>query len=58
MAGNFDKLEVIGSGTFGRVWLARAKSTLKKYVIKEIQVSGMDEKYRDQTLTEVSVLAR
>ena len=58
MADSYQKLELIGSGTFGRVWLVEALKSRKRYVIKEIQVSGLTQKEREQTLTEVSVLAR
>ena len=58
MAGRFTKLELLGSGTFGRAWLVKNNATGKKYVCKEVTVSGMTEKAKDQSLTEVAALAK
>ena len=58
MAGRYDRLRIVGSGTFGRAWLVRRPDTDKKYVMKEMKVSGMSEKDRKQSLVEVEALAR
>ncbi|KAK6190468.1 hypothetical protein SNE40_002330 [Patella caerulea] len=58
MAGEYEKLEVLGSGTFGTAWLANMKSSRKKCVLKEIKVSDMTKKGIDQAIIEVTVLAR
>jgi NIMA (never in mitosis gene a)-related kinase len=58
MGDKYKKVELIGSGTFGRVWLVWAEKTHRKYAIKEIQVSGMSSRDKDQALTEVSALGR
>ena len=58
MAGRFTKLELLGSGTFGRAWLVKNNSTGKNYVCKEVTVSGMTEKAKEQSLTEVAALAK
>ena len=38
MSDNYDKLDLIGSGTYGKVWLVSCRENQRKYVIKEIQV--------------------
>ncbi|CAH1781892.1 unnamed protein product [Owenia fusiformis] len=58
MASDFEKLRVIGTGTFGRAWLVKSNKNKRKYVIKEIQVLGSSEKEREQSLTEVAALGR
>lgn len=58
MANQYEKVNLIGSGSFGKVWLVRHNATGKRCVIKEVSVANMTEKGRTQTLTEVEVLAR
>lgn len=58
MAEKYSKLNMIGAGSFGKAWLVTKKDSGKKYVIKEVLVSGMSEKERSQSLTEVEALAR
>ncbi|XP_071941131.1 uncharacterized protein [Antedon mediterranea] len=58
MANKFEKIRVIGSGSFGQAWLVCSKQSKRKYVVKEMQVSNMTEKERNQALNEVSILAR
>ena len=58
MSGKYDKVEMIGSGTFGNAWLVLKADTGRKYVLKEVQVLGMSEKARKQALTEVRALSR
>lgn len=53
MAGEFDRIECIGSGSFGKVWLVRYTVTGRKYVLKEVLVKGMVDKEIDQAVTEV-----
>jgi len=58
MAGKYERLDVIGSGTFGRAWLVRRVTTDRKYVLKEIKVAGLTEQERHLATTEVQALAR
>ncbi|XP_033101859.1 probable serine/threonine-protein kinase nek3 [Anneissia japonica] len=58
MANKFEKIRVIGSGSFGQAWLVCSKQSRRKYVVKEMQVGNMTEKERNQALNEVSILAR
>jgi len=53
MAGKYDRLDMIGSGTFGRAWLVRRRTTGKQYVMKEMRVAGLSERDRTQAATEV-----
>lgn len=56
MATKYDKVKVIGRGTFGQVWLAEDRRTRRQVVIKQIQVSHGDD--TDQYLNEVRILSR
>jgi len=58
MAGKYDRLDLIGSGTFGRAWLVRRVTTGRRYVLKEIRVSALTERDRGQATTEVQALSR
>ncbi len=58
MAEKYSLVEVIGSGSFGRAWLAEQNANGKPCVVKEVQVVGLSKKARDQALTEVSALAK
>jgi len=55
MSGKYERLDLIGSGTFGRAWLVRRLTTGRRYVLKEIKVSGLSERERSQAATEVQL---
>ena len=55
---NYIKLRLIGSGSFGTVWLIRSKSNQRNYVLKEIPLCTVQEKEREFVLNEVQVLSR
>ena len=57
-AGKYERLDLIGSGTFGRAWLVRRVTTGREYVMKELKVSGLTERDRAHAATEVQALAR
>ena len=57
MADRFKKHELIGAGTFGKVWLAICSDNQQKYAVKEVKVSGLSSRDVTQVMTEVSVLA-
>ena len=38
MAEQYEKIEILGEGTFGKAWLVRRIQSSRKYVIKEIKV--------------------
>jgi len=52
-AGKYDRLDVIGSGTFGRAWLVRRTTTGRRYVLKEMRITGLSENDRRHAATEV-----
>jgi len=58
MAGKYDRVDLIGSGTFGRAWLVRRTTTGRQYVLKEVKVSELSERDRGQATTEVQALSR
>ncbi|XP_014668210.1 PREDICTED: serine/threonine-protein kinase Nek5-like [Priapulus caudatus] len=58
MAGKYKRLELVGSGTFGKAWLVQSKSSSKRYVIKEINVKAMPQKEREHAASEVAILSR
>ena len=58
MANAYEKIKIIGSGSFGKAWLVTLKKNNLKYVLKEIKVTGLTETERERTVTEVEVLTR
>ena len=53
MASEFVRLDCIGSGSFGKVWLVRYSANGRNYVLKEVQVRGLTDKEIDQAVSEV-----
>ncbi|XP_070613524.1 serine/threonine-protein kinase Nek1 isoform X15 [Erythrolamprus reginae] len=51
------KAQKIGEGSFGKAILVKAKENGKQYVIKEINISKMSNKEREESRREVAVLA-
>ncbi|KAG8453844.1 hypothetical protein GDO86_000461 [Hymenochirus boettgeri] len=51
------KISKIGEGSFGKAILVKSKEDGKQYVIKEIGISRMSNKEREESRREVSVLA-
>lgn len=55
---NYTKLRIIGTGSFGTVWLIRTKERRRNYVLKEISLSLVEERQRGFILNEVKVLSQ
>ncbi|KAL5262001.1 hypothetical protein ACHWQZ_G007643 [Mnemiopsis leidyi] len=58
---NMDQYSVIrhiGEGSFGKALLVKSKRDGKRYVIKQIGISKMSQKEKDEARKEVSVLAK
>ncbi|XP_020661142.3 serine/threonine-protein kinase Nek1 isoform X1 [Pogona vitticeps] len=53
----YTKLQKIGEGSFGKAILVKSKEDGKQYVIKEINISKMSNKEREESRREVAVLA-
>ncbi|KAJ8397487.1 hypothetical protein AAFF_G00437630 [Aldrovandia affinis] len=53
----YDKVNKIGEGSFGKAILVKSKEDGKQYVIKEIGISRMSNKEREESRKEVAVLA-
>ncbi|XP_067407848.1 serine/threonine-protein kinase Nek1 isoform X2 [Emydura macquarii macquarii] len=51
------KVQKIGEGSFGKAILVKAKENSRQYVIKEINISKMSNKEREESRREVAVLA-
>ncbi|XP_066487838.1 serine/threonine-protein kinase Nek1 isoform X2 [Tiliqua scincoides] len=51
------KVKKIGEGSFGKAILVKAKENGRQYVIKEINISKMSNKEREESRREVAVLA-
>uniref|UniRef100_A0A8C3S1Q0 non-specific serine/threonine protein kinase n=1 Tax=Chelydra serpentina TaxID=8475 RepID=A0A8C3S1Q0_CHESE len=51
------KVQKIGEGSFGKAILVKAKENNRQYVIKEINISKMSNKEREESRREVAVLA-
>uniref|UniRef100_A0AAQ6A3V7 non-specific serine/threonine protein kinase n=1 Tax=Amphiprion ocellaris TaxID=80972 RepID=A0AAQ6A3V7_AMPOC len=53
----YEKVKKIGEGSFGKAILVKSKGDGHQYVIKEIGISGMSSKERQESRKEVAVLA-
>ncbi|XP_076872459.1 serine/threonine-protein kinase Nek1 isoform X2 [Brachyhypopomus gauderio] len=53
----FEKVRKIGEGSFGKAILVRSREDSRQYVIKEIGISRMSNKERQESRKEVAVLA-
>ncbi|XP_068599346.1 LOW QUALITY PROTEIN: serine/threonine-protein kinase Nek1 [Brachionichthys hirsutus] len=53
----YEKVKKIGEGSFGKAVLVKSKEDGRQYVIKEISISRMSGKERQESRKEVSVLA-
>ncbi|XP_006902198.1 PREDICTED: serine/threonine-protein kinase Nek1 [Elephantulus edwardii] len=53
----YARLQKIGEGSFGKAVLVKSKEDDKQYVIKEISISRMSGKEREESRREVAVLA-
>ncbi|KAI4885207.1 hypothetical protein NFI96_018764 [Prochilodus magdalenae] len=53
----YEKLKKIGEGSFGKAILVRSRADGHQYVIKEIGISRMSNKERQESRKEVAVLA-
>uniref|UniRef100_A0A3Q1IRK2 non-specific serine/threonine protein kinase n=1 Tax=Anabas testudineus TaxID=64144 RepID=A0A3Q1IRK2_ANATE len=54
----YEKVKKIGEGSFGKAILVKSKEDGRPYVIKEIGISGMPSKERQESRKEVAVLAK
>ncbi|EDV24867.1 uncharacterized protein TRIADDRAFT_25231 [Trichoplax adhaerens] len=54
----YAKIKKIGEGSFGKAVLVRNRTDSKQYVIKEINISKMQKKERDEARKEVEVLSQ
>ena len=50
------KQRLLGEGSFGKAYLVRAESTNELFVIKEIDITCMNEAERKETLKEAKIL--
>ncbi|KAA8589670.1 hypothetical protein FQN60_013035 [Etheostoma spectabile] len=53
----YEKVKKIGEGSFGKAILVKSKEDGRQYVIKEIGISAMPSKERQESRKEVAVLA-
>ena len=54
---NYEQVKVLGEGGFGKAILARQKSDNKMCVIKEVRLSSLKQKDRNEALKEAKVLS-
>eukprot|EP00659_Diplonema_papillatum_P010143 gene10143-15596_t len=54
----YEKIKVVGKGSFGAAWLVKRKSDGKKLIAKEIQLGGMKPKEKDEARNEVRLLSQ
>ncbi|XP_041912231.1 serine/threonine-protein kinase Nek1 isoform X1 [Alosa sapidissima] len=53
----YEKVKKIGEGSFGKAYLVKSREDARQYVIKEIGISQMSNKERQESRKEVAVLA-
>ena len=58
MAANYEKLELLGSGSYGKAWLVKCPVKSRQAVLKEIRLDCLGDKEIAQALVEVKVLGR
>eukprot|EP00048_Salpingoeca_helianthica_P017567 m.237882 g.237882 ORF g.237882 m.237882 type:complete len:523 (+) comp21461_c0_seq1:196-1764(+) len=56
MVDKYNKLRVLGSGTYGRAWLVKEKETQQQFVMKEIKVANKRE--LEEAKTEAELLSK
>ncbi|CAF4884646.1 unnamed protein product, partial [Rotaria magnacalcarata] len=54
----YNRQKLIGMGAFGQAWLVQSKADGRQLVMKEIKISKMTNKERDDARKEVDVLAK
>ena len=54
---NYEQIKTLGQGGFGKAILARRKSDKAQVVIKEVRLTALSPKDRDEALKEVKVLS-
>lgn len=54
----YSKEKIIGSGSFGNVWLVKSKANNNFFVLKELNLLTMNATETQHALTEVTVLSR
>jgi NIMA (never in mitosis gene a)-related kinase len=54
---DFEVIKELGKGAFGSVSMVRRKEDGKRYAMKRVRISALDEKERENALNEVRILA-
>ena len=54
----YSKLKMVGSGTFGKVWLVRSSHSSELLIMKEVTLRGLPAGEKEATLNEVAVLKK
>lgn len=54
---DFNLIKELGAGSYGKVFKAIKKGDQQTYAIKEVKLSGMDKKDRENAVNEVRLLA-
>jgi NIMA (never in mitosis gene a)-related kinase 1/4/5 len=52
----YEKLKMLGKGTYGKAWLVKDRISGQQYVLKEIKVNNQQEV--DEALSEAEVLSK
>eukprot|EP01064_Diplonema_japonicum_P013852 TRINITY_DN21394_c0_g1_i1.p1 TRINITY_DN21394_c0_g1~~TRINITY_DN21394_c0_g1_i1.p1 ORF type:complete len:816 (+),score=253.82 TRINITY_DN21394_c0_g1_i1:91-2448(+) len=54
----YEKVKVVGKGSFGAAWLVKRKADGKKLIAKEVNMSGMKPREKDEARNEVKLLSQ
>jgi NIMA (never in mitosis gene a)-related kinase len=53
----YQKIRAIGEGSFGKAYLVKNSQDNQMYVMKQISITQMSKKERDEALNEIKVLS-
>ncbi|KAL0478977.1 hypothetical protein AKO1_007845 [Acrasis kona] len=54
---NYQKIKVVGKGTFGQAVLVKNKTDGKQYIMKQINITSMSDREKQEAMNEVNVLS-
>jgi len=53
----YEKVKILGRGTFGEAWLVNSRASGRAYVMKEMSTGGWNDADKEKSLNEVNILS-
>lgn len=53
----YEKVKILGRGTFGEAWLVNSRASGRAYVMKEMSTGGWNDSDKEKSLNEVNILS-